>query len=34
MPSDDIRIDPLPDEFKSPEEEAQFWDRHSITNRF
>jgi len=26
------RIDPLPDEFRSDEEAADFWDRHSITD--
>jgi len=25
-------IDPLPDEFRSVEEAAQFWDTHSITD--
>jgi hypothetical protein len=25
-------IDPLPDEFRSAEEAAQFWDTHSITD--
>jgi hypothetical protein len=25
-------IDPLPDEFKSQEEAAEFWDTHSITD--
>jgi len=32
MPSEDKHIDPLPDEFKSLEEAAQFWDAHSITD--
>lgn len=32
MPSEDKRIDPLPDEFKSIEEAAEFWDTHSITD--
>jgi hypothetical protein len=32
MRSEDKRIDALPDEFKSLEEAAQFWDTHSITN--
>ncbi len=32
MPSEDKHIDPLPDEFKSHEEAAQFWDTHSITD--
>ncbi len=32
MPSEDKRIDPLPDEFKSLEEAAEFWDTHSITD--
>jgi len=26
------QIDPLPDEFKSLEEAAEFWDTHSITD--
>ena len=32
MRSTDRPIDPLPDEFKSQEEAAEFWDRHSITD--
>jgi hypothetical protein len=32
MPGEDKRIDPLPDEFKSLEEAAEFWDTHSITD--
>ncbi|MCL5278558.1 MAG: BrnA antitoxin family protein [Planctomycetes bacterium] len=32
MPSDDKRIDPPPEEFKSLEEAAEFWDTHSITD--
>lgn len=28
----DKRIDPLPEEFGSSEEAAQFWDTHSITD--
>ena len=26
------KIDPLPDEFRSEEEAAEFWDNHSITD--
>ena len=26
------KVDPLPEEFGSPEEAAQFWDTHSITD--
>lgn len=26
------RIDPLPEEFRSDEEAADFWDKHSITD--
>jgi hypothetical protein len=32
MPSEDKHIDPLPDEFKSLEETAEFWDTHSVTD--
>jgi hypothetical protein len=32
MRSTDKHIDPLPDEFKSHEEAAEFWDTHSITD--
>jgi hypothetical protein len=32
MRSTKRRIDPLPDEFKSHEEAAEFWDTHSITD--
>jgi hypothetical protein len=32
MPSEDKHIDPLPDEFKSLEEAAEFWDTRSITD--
>ena len=32
MRSIDKPIDPLPDEFKSQEEAADFWDTHSITD--
>jgi len=32
MRSTNRRIDPLPDEFRSDEEAADFWDRHSITD--
>jgi len=32
MRSTDKHIDPLPDEFRSPEEAAGFWDTHSITD--
>ena len=32
MPGTDKPIDPLPEEFSSPEEAAAFWDTHSITD--
>ncbi|OHB78410.1 MAG: hypothetical protein A2Z25_22855 [Planctomycetes bacterium RBG_16_55_9] len=32
MPSADRQIDPLPDEFRSYQEAADFWDTHSITD--
>jgi hypothetical protein len=32
MRNTDRRIDPLPEEFRSDEEAADFWDRHSITD--
>jgi len=32
MPNIDKRIDPLPDEFKSEDEAAEFWDTHSIAD--
>ena len=32
MPSEDRHTDPLPEEFKSLEEAAEFWDTHSITD--
>lgn len=32
MPNTSRQIDPLPDEFKSEEEAAQFWDTHSISD--
>jgi hypothetical protein len=32
MRNTDKHIDPLPDEFRSLEEAAQFWDTHSITD--
>lgn len=32
MPNISRQIDPLPDEFKSEEEAAQFWDTHSISD--
>lgn len=32
MPTTDRHIDPLPDEFKSEDEAAEFWDTHSITD--
>jgi hypothetical protein len=32
MQDTDKRPDPLPEEFSSPEEAAQFWDTHSITD--
>jgi hypothetical protein len=32
MRSEDKPVDPLPDEVKSLEEAAEFWDTHSITD--
>ena len=32
MRSTDRKIDPLPDEFGSEQEAAQFWETHSITD--
>ena len=32
MPNTDRPIDSLPDEFKSEDEAAEFWDTHSITD--
>jgi len=32
MPDTEKRIDPLPDEFWSEDEAAEFWDTHSITD--
>lgn len=32
MQSADRSFDPLPDEFRSPEEAAKFWDAHSLTD--
>ena len=32
MPDTDRQVDLLPDEFKSEEEAAEFWDTHSITD--
>jgi hypothetical protein len=32
MRSEGKPVDPLPDEFKSIEEAAEFWDTHSITD--
>lgn len=32
MPNTNRRIDPLPEEFRSEREAAQFWDTHSITD--
>jgi len=32
MKNTDKRIDPLPDEFRSEEEAAEFWDRHSLAD--
>jgi hypothetical protein len=32
MPHTDSQVDPLPDEFKSEDEAAEFWDTHSITD--
>jgi hypothetical protein len=32
MRGTDRKIDPLPDEFKSEDEAAEFWDSHSITD--
>jgi stress-induced morphogen len=30
--TDTNRIDPLPDEFRSEEEAAEFWDKHSLAD--
>ncbi len=32
MQSKDKHVDPLPDEFRSYEEAAKFWDTHSVTD--
>ena len=32
MPDTDKQVDPLPNEFRSEEEAAEFWDTHSITD--
>ncbi|MCU0916415.1 MAG: BrnA antitoxin family protein, partial [Planctomycetes bacterium] len=32
MPGEDKPIDPLPGEFRSPEEAAEFWDTHNVTD--
>ena len=32
MPDKDRQIDPLPNEFRSEDEAAEFWDTHSITD--
>jgi hypothetical protein len=32
IPGEDKHVAPLPDEFKSLEEAAKFWDTHSITD--
>lgn len=32
MPDTDRNLDPLPDEFKSEDEAAEFWDTHNITD--
>lgn len=32
MTNTNRKIDPLPDEFRSEEEAAEFWDKHSITD--
>ena len=32
MTNTNREIDPLPDEFRSEEEAAEFWDKHSITD--
>jgi hypothetical protein len=32
MRSTNRPVDPLPEEFRSPEEAAEFWDTHSITD--
>ena len=32
MPDIDKQVDPLPNEFRSEEEAAEFWDTHSITD--
>ena len=32
MPDTDRQVDPLPNEFGSEEEAAEFWDTHSLTD--
>ena len=32
MPHTNSQVDPLPDEFKSEDEAAEFWDTHSIAD--
>jgi len=32
MPNTDKKIDPLPDEFESEEEVAEFWESHCLTD--
>jgi hypothetical protein len=32
MPNTHRKVDPLPDEFRSEDEAAEFWDTHSITD--
>ena len=32
MPDKDKQVDPLPNEFRSEDEAAEFWDTHSITD--
>ncbi len=32
MRSTDKHVDPLPDEFESDQEAAEFWDTHSVTD--
>jgi predicted DNA binding CopG/RHH family protein len=32
MPGKDTKVDPLPEEFASEDEAAEFWDTHSISD--
>jgi len=32
MPNTHSKVDPLPDDFRSEDEAAEFWDTHSITD--